>query len=211
MKKFIIALIAVFSLLSYSASAFTVEVVNLAEIYEPSDWAETEVNKALENGLINDEDGIFYRDDINREQFAELITVCVDKLVDTSSVEKAAAFVDSDNEQVLRAAAMGIVAGVGDNKFAPTQKITRQEIAAMMHRAIKYVESAKGTSYLNANSDISKFEDADKVSDWAKESVGTLVNNQIIFGTSDTEISPLDNTTIEQAILLDVRIFDLMK
>ena len=116
-----------------------------------------------------------------------------------------------NNEAIDKAYSMGIVAGIDDTTFAPENNITRQEIAAMMHRAIKYVETANGKTYLTNNTSLDGYTDSDQVSEWARESVGTLVNNEIIFGTSDTTISPLANTTIEQAVLLDVRIFELMK
>lgn len=212
MKKYIsILIVMVMTALSLNAYAYTVTEFNLSDTVKPSDWAEAEVNKALENGLISDDIEYFYRAYITREEFAELIVTCVDKLT-TSAVEtKKNNFTDVNNEAIDKAYSMGIVAGIDDTTFAPENNITRQEIAAMMHRAIKYVETANGKTYLTNNTSLDGYTDSDQVSEWARESVGTLVNNEIIFGTSDTTISPLANTTIEQAVLLDVRIFELMK
>ncbi|MDY3972511.1 MAG: S-layer homology domain-containing protein, partial [Clostridia bacterium] len=184
---------------------------NAKDAVTPSEWAAPEVNKALENGLISDETEHFYREYITREEFAELIVTCVNKLTDTKVNIKKNTFTDVNNEAIDKAYSMGIVSGVDDTTFAPKNKITRQEIAAMMHRAIKYVETANSKTYLKNNISLDGYSDSDKVSEWARESVGTLVNNEIIFGTSDTTISPLANTTIEEAVLLDVRIFELMQ
>lgn len=212
MKKYIsLLIITIITMLSVNVNAYQITEHKLSDTVKPSEWAETEVNKALKNGLISDDTEYFYREYITREEFAELIVTCVEKLVDTKGLKSAKAFDDSANEQVLKAASMGIVSGIGDNLFAPKNNITRQEIAAMMYRAIKYVETSKGKTYLKNNTSLSGYSDSDKVSDWAREAVGTLVNNEIIFGTSDTTISPLANTTIEQAVLLDVRIYELMK
>ena len=54
-----------------------------------------------------------------------------------------------------------------------------------------------------------KFSDKNDVSDWAAESVAVLAENGIMKGTSDTTLSPLSNTTIQEAILLDLRIYKL--
>ena len=212
MKKYIsLLIITIITMLSVNVNAYQITEHKLSDTVKPSDWAEAEVNKALENGLISDDTEYFYRAYITREEFAELIVTCVDKLT-TSAVEtKKNNFTDVNNEAIDKAYSMGIVAGIDDTTFAPENNITRQEIAAMMHRAIKYVETANGKTYLTNNTSLDGYTDSDQVSEWARESVGTLVNNEIIFGTSDTTISPLANTTIEQAILLDVRIFELMK
>ncbi len=213
MKKIIAALICAVSMITCTASAFEVEFVNMEDIAKPSSWAEEEVNKAKENELIDTEYVIFYREYITREDFAKLIVTCVDKLLGDKAVAitEPLTFSDTDSEDVKRATSMKIVSGIDDTTFAPYNEITRQEIAAMMYRAIDYVQNIQGKSYLKNNTDLSAFTDASSVSDWAKDSVGILVNNSIIFGTSDTTISPLSNTTVEQAILLDVRIFELMK
>ena len=212
MKKYIsLLIITIITMLSVNVNAYQITEHKLSDTVKPSDWAEAEVNKALENGLISDDTEYFYRAYITREEFAELIVTCVDKLT-TSAVEtKKNNFTDVNNEAIDKAYSMGIVAGIDDTTFAPENNITRQEIAAMMHRAIKYVETANGKTYLTNNTSLDGYTDSDQVSEWARESVGTLVNNEIIFGTSDTTISPLANTTIEQAVLLDVRIFELMK
>ncbi len=211
MKKYIsIFLIAMMALISSNAYAYTITTFELSDTVKPSEWAEPEVSKALKYELIDNGEH-FYRAYITREQFAELIVKCVDKLTDGKVKKIPNKFRDTDNEKIDKAYSMGIVAGIDDNTFAPNNNITRQEIAAMMHRAIKYVESKNNKSYLTDNTTLSGFTDSEQVSEWAREDVGTLVNNNIIVGTSDTTISPLSNTTIEQAVLLDVRIYELMK
>ena len=185
-------------------------LVDTPTVSAPSDWAQSEIDKAVGYGLIDSNTNYSYQNNITREQFAELIVTCVEKLVDTSYLDYAQPFIDSSNPQVLKAASMGIVSGVGDNYFAPEQNITRQEIAVMMYRAIKYVENWAGTAYIQDDTWLDGYIDSDMISDWAYEAMAALINNQILFGTGDAAIAPLDNTTVEQAILLDVRIFERM-
>ncbi|MBE7021611.1 MAG: S-layer homology domain-containing protein [Ruminococcaceae bacterium] len=189
---------------------------------EPSDWAKKEVEKAHAYGIISENNLVVinFQAPIKREHFAQLIVNCITALKGTTAEEEYIAgieegrfvtFDDTASIYVRVAASLGIVNGVGDNMFAPEQRITRQEIAVMMHRAIKYMESLKGVSYAAESTDLSAYVDADMVADWATTAVGTLAANRIMNGTSDTTLSPLDNTTGEQAIALTVRIFEMMQ
>ena len=69
----------------------------------------------------------------------------------------------------------------------------------------------QSTDLTPAASDISKFTDKDKVSGWAKESVGTLAANGIMSGTSATTLSPKDSCTVEQSIMLLYRVYEAAK
>lgn len=212
MKKYIsIILVGIMTALSTaSVYAYKVTEYDLSDTVKPSDWADAEVQTALDNNLIPDTEH-FYREYITRKEFTELIVTCVGKLVNTPVKTTKNVFSDIDSETVDKAYAMGIVKGIDAHTFAPDNNITRQEIAVMMYRAIKYVEVSNKKTYLRDDVSLADYSDSGDVADWARDAVGTLVNNKIIFGTSDTTLSPLANTTIEQAILLDVRIFNLMK
>lgn len=204
--------------------------------YEPSDWAKAEVEKAESYEItanlysMNSDSGNYYQGNITREEFATLIVGCIETLeigvfaplgADEEYIEISedtplkdiygVEFTDTDNEDVYIAYEMGIVKGVGNDMFAPKQNITRQEIAVMMHRAIKYAEQEKGLKYVTDNTALQGFTDFNLVADWAVDSVGTLANNGIMKGTGETTLSPLDNTSREQAIMLAVRIFELMQ
>ena len=215
-----------------STATAPTEEVNL----EPSDWAKAEVEKAENYGITTNlysmgiESGNYFQDNITREEFATLIVGCIEQLEigvfaplepDEEYIEISedtplkdiygVEFTDTDNEDVYIAYEMGIVKGVGNDMFAPKQNITRQEIAVMMHRAIQYAEQETGLKYINDNSEIQGFSDLSSVADWAVASVGTLANNGIMKGTGETTLSPLDNTSREQAIILAGRIFELMQ
>ncbi len=188
----------------------------------PSDWAVDIVSKAWEYELLGDwvEN---YQKPITRREFAELMvtTVLSSMNVDVEMFkmmvceeagisELPKLFTDIDDDYVVLAASMGITNGVSDTEFAPNNKITRQEIAVMMHRAIKFIESSFDETIVMTSSDLSGFSDSNLVADWAKEGVGTLAKAGVMQGTSDTTLSPLDNTTTEQAIALAVRIHVLL-
>ena len=188
----------------------------------PSDWAKPIIKMAEENEILGDwiTD---YQKPITRRDFAELIVTStlasIDVDVDTFKAmvceelglsELPKLFEDIDDDYVVLAAGMGITNGVTDTEFAPDKNITRQEIAVMMHRAIKFLENSMGVAFVNVSSDLSAFSDSNLVADWARAGVGTLAKAGIMNGTSDTTLSPLDNTTTEQAIVLAQRVYDFI-
>ncbi len=182
----------------------------------PSEWAKEEVTKASEYGLLAGFDVINYQKNITRAEFAKLIMNCVAPTLGLSAEELAgdngAQFTDIDDVSVNAAALLGIVKGVGEGKFQPEKEISRQEIAVMMHRAINAVSILLDKEYISAaTDDLSAYTDAVSVADWAKAGVATLAANDIMKGTGEGVLSPLSETTVEQAILLATRIFDLMK
>ncbi|MDD6484579.1 MAG: S-layer homology domain-containing protein, partial [Clostridiales bacterium] len=175
----------------------------------PSEWAKTDIEKAKQYGIIDDTEH-YYLDNINREQFAELIVNGIEKALKVSA-KADNAFTDTDNQAVNKAYAMGIVTGTGEGIFSPEAKITRQEIATMLYRAIKYAQKATGNTYIEESTDLSNYSDKGSVSEWAKTAVGSLAKRGIIKGVSDTEIAPLHNTTYEQAAILVVRVYEMLK
>ncbi len=182
----------------------------------PSEWAKEEVAKASEYGLLAGFEAINYQKNITRAEFAKLIMNCTTPVLGLSSAEivgeNGAQFTDIDDVDVNAAALLGIVNGVGEGKFAPENEITRQEIAVMMHRAINAVSILLDKTYLEkATDDLSAYTDAASVADWAKAGVATLAANEVMKGTGEGVLSPLGQTTVEQAILLATRIFELMK
>ncbi|MFA5522976.1 MAG: hypothetical protein WDA24_01340 [Tissierellales bacterium] len=47
-------------------------------------------------------------------------------------------------------------------------------------------------------------------SNWAKQGVGVLANNNIMSGTSKTTLSPKSSATIEQSVLLVYRLYNIV-
>ena len=81
----------------------------------------------------------------------------------------------------------------------------------MIYRAVTYIEQQSGEAFAEKNADLSAYTDRDSVSDWAAEGVGVLANNGIMKGTSDTTLSPADPCSVEQSVLLALRVFNLAK
>ena len=175
----------------------------------PSSWAAEEVAAAEEVGLVPQLTGSpAYQDTITREQFAELAVQMVETALGRPlPADPAGTFSDCTNPAVRKASRAGIVTGVGDGRFDPATPTNREQIAAMIHRAITCLERENKTDYVEKFEDLSLYTDVDQISSWAVQSMGILAHNRIMLGTSDTLISPKTSCTVEQAILLLYRVY----
>lgn len=215
MKKLICMLL---SLCLFCAPALAIkgEVVDPNELpYIPSEggpssWAVSEIESAMQAGLVPALTGTpKYTDAITREQFAELVVQTVEVMLDRDlDAAPAGTFGDSSNASVLKASQSGIVNGVGGGKFEPKTTTNREQIATMIFRAVRYVEAESGKTVAPNAGSLAGFADQNKVSSWAVEGVGTLAANSIMNGTSATELSPAKDCTVEESILLCYRLYD---
>jgi hypothetical protein len=221
-RKILLTAIASLMVFQASAMAWTTQKQDLTQVDVvidenvelsdniPSDWAKSEIGLAIEAGLVPNLTGSpKYQNTINREQFAELVSNMLEKVLNTQ-IDSAPpdTFIDTTNTAVLKAYKYGIVNGVGDNLFAPTDTTNREQIAAMVFRATEVIKENTGKDLTPTIGSIEKFADKSDISDWAVQSVGELAENGIMQGTSDTTASPKDSCTVEQSILLIYRVYN---
>lgn len=174
---------------------------------EPSDWAVSEINTAINNGLVTANVQKDYKADITREYFCELVVKLYEKITGDNVYAGSNPFDDTNNTEVIKAYELGIVNGVSDDEFAPENKITRQEICTMLVRAI-------GAMYENIDlNDYTRhsFADSSIIASWAMDSVQFAYDNEIMQGVGDNKIDPLGYATCEQAVLLVNRIYENRK
>lgn len=204
-------------LLPTSALAFTVTEIPAEEIFSPeiierekiSNWAKDEIELARRAGLITEHTSEYMTHSITRFQFAELIVNLTEKATGKEiTAASDTTFTDCKEAAVLKAYAAGIVSGIGNNLFAPDTTTNREQIAAMIYRAIDYIATQTDVNLAPAAADISKFSDKGAVSAWAVDGVGTLAANGIMSGTSATTLSPKNSCTVEQSILLLYRVYE---
>ncbi|HCS75375.1 MAG TPA: cellulosome anchor protein, partial [Clostridiales bacterium] len=99
---------------------------------------------------------------------------------------------------------LGVTNGIGNNKFAPRENISRQDMMVLTARALEKFKE------LNLTSDITilnKFSDKNEIAGYAEESLATLVKESLIIG-SNNMLFPKDNTTRAEAAVFLYRIFN---
>ena len=179
------------------------DIESLDKIYKDlesiSDWALDAVDRATKLGFVEGfKDKFNPKADITRAEFVKIIVSSLDIVMDK---EKSNDFSDVDRSDwfysyVNAAYEAGIIKGSG-NKFRPNDKITREEMAVIIVRA------------LNLEYEESKIEikDFHQVSDWAKKDVKTVVAKGLIIG-SDGKFNSKDKTTREMATVVLMRVYD---
>lgn len=180
------------------------------QVYPVDDWAKEEVSTARGLGLVTPLADRDFKSNISRLQFAELSAGLVEKLTGqalTPATEDT--FTDCTEPAALKAYAAGITTGTGDGTtFSPDANITREQIAAMLVRAIAAAQRETERTPLTGTGDLAAYTDSPAVSSWAVEGVTALNAAGIMKGTSATTLTPQGTTTIQEAVILILRIFE---
>ncbi len=173
---------------------------------EISDWAREQVDSAAVKGLMPDCLGDDFTVNITRAEFAAVAV----ELYEAMSGEEAPApgenpFSDTDDPVVLQANVLGIVNGKGEGKFAPTDPVTRQEAALMLSRVYTKlggeIPQVEGTT----------FADNGEISNWAMDAVAFMAGKEIVNGVGGNKFDPQGNASIEQALIIALRMFENLK
>ncbi|MDD6483080.1 MAG: S-layer homology domain-containing protein [Clostridiales bacterium] len=168
-----------------------------------SHWAYSSVQALYVLNIIDGiSEGVFGAEvPVTREQFVKILMGALSQ----SPVEEAKNKFEDVSEgewyepYVSTAAYLGIVEGIEDNKFGVGAKITRQDMAVLIARALRKM----GASVPDRTG---KFEDDGDISDYAKKSVYGLYALGLISGMDDGSFRPKDSATRAQSakLLYDV-------
>jgi len=79
----------------------------------------------------------------------------------------------------------GLTKGTSDSTFSPSREITRQEMAVLIVRFVKYLGES-----VPDNSKVEKFTDADKIASWATADIETMRKYGLIQGDQSGNFNP---------------------
>ena len=177
-------------------------------------WATDAINALAEAGIIKgtSESTFAPANNITRADYAILL-VRAFKL----ESENAENFADvSDTDYFARELAVarntGIVGGIGDNKYAPKNTITRQDMMVILHRALTKmgVEGLVDPELVDEVALSKTYTDYSLVSDYAKEAVSVLSHMHLVNGKSG-RIAPTEPTTRTEVAVLLKRVLDYIE
>ena len=100
----------------------------------------------------------------------------------------------------------GIVEGYGDGRFGPNHIVTREQLAAMLHRWAEH--KALDTSPAGS---LSAFTDGGKVSSWAKPALEWAVGSGLMEGRSASELAPGGSSTRAELAELMLRWYTIIE
>lgn len=103
---------------------------------------------------------------------------------------------------VIWAFTIGVVQGFDATTFAPADSVTREQFATMLFR---YAEATGIDTTVPDALDWARFKDRHTISDWAEDAMVWAVYHGLIFGTSDTTLSPQEGATRAQSAAILMR------
>ena len=169
----------------------------------PTDWAKEGICFVIENGLMVGTTSTTFapKDTLTR---AMLVTVLY-RMAGSPAVDAPSGFADVDDGQwysdaIAWAAANGIVNGVGGNKFAPSEPVTREQLAAIFFRYAK-AEAPEADV-------LSGYPDAEAISTYARDAMAWAVSTGLVTGSKEadgTYLVPQGLAAREQAAAILMR------
>jgi hypothetical protein len=172
-----------------------------------SNWAKDSIEKSIELGLVPENLQSNYTHKITRAEFCQLaVQTYISKTGNSIDINDKTPFTDVDNYYITSAYNLNIVTGVGNNKFAPDNNITRQEAAVMLNNLANVLNINKSTT------STCKFVDEGYFADWAKVAIYSVAgmksgDTYVMAGTGNNKFSPWMNYTREQAIATMYRLY----
>lgn len=177
-------------------------------------WARQDIEYLAARELVN---GVSEKEfephrDITRAEFTKMLCQVL-KLESQSDLDTEFTDIPENawyRDSVLTAFNAGLVNGVSVTRFEPNRNITRQEMAAMIARALDYKEIDTEMTEEAVNSLLLKFDDSMQIADWAKKSLAVTINAGIIGGRTEAGLAPAANTNRAEAAVMIKRFFDIL-
>lgn len=144
-------------------------------------WAQDGVNRALCDNLIDDAVlGNDYTKPVTREQLRSIMTLLVKEM---SGKDASASAI-----------------GLDDAALPKSGSVTRQELAAYIHRTLLYLEQNSELAYSEYESRLPKYTDHTQIKEWAKEPMAFCNALEVIDPKTATTLAPNEVCTIEFAL-----------
>ncbi|WP_010276312.1 S-layer homology domain-containing protein [Paenibacillus senegalensis] len=168
-----------------------------------SHWAKEEIEQLASRLLIRGTGERHFSPDraISRAEFAALLVRAVGASPDqaASPAYRDVNSADWYHDAVKAANASGLVEGFENGEFRPNSTITREQMAAMIIRAMDYLGVVNDKA---AGAGLERFSDHKAIQGWAREAVSQAAAAGIITGMEDGSFRPGDTATRAQAAVM---------
>ncbi len=166
------------------------------------EWAEPAVNALVYAGVVNGRTDTSFdpASPVTRAEFTKMVCGAMGLQAKNGAAQ---IFTDVPASHwaygfIATAAELGIVNGVTDTEFMPNELITREQMSAILYRAIV----ACGFEAKLPDGTAIAFDDYDTISDYAKAPVNALSAAGVIKGVTDTIFAPTATANRAQAASL---------
>ncbi|MCL2060526.1 MAG: WG repeat-containing protein [Oscillospiraceae bacterium] len=186
----------------YAAGAAYLLTVEPDPLDSASGWARPLLREAADKGIVPRALQRDYRGAATRQDFAALVVAAYESATG-APIAGRGSFSDTDDPDVLKAAYIGVVDGVGGGRYDPGAALTRQQAAVMLSR----LADALGCPLPDA---APSFSDSGTLPSWAYASVGRVQAAGIMEGTGGNMFSPRAPYSREQAIATVLRLYNMV-
>ena len=166
-----------------------------------SSWAREQIQQALNANLIPAQLQNNFQSVMTRQDFTA-IAVQIYELVTGEEITGRVQFNDTTDINVQKAAAVGIVAGTGNGNYSPALPLTREQGATMIYN----LAAAIGKPLPAAQHTFT-----DTISTWAAAGVGACQAAGIVSGVGEGRFAGQQPYTREQAVIMALRMYDIVK
>lgn len=175
---------------------------------DKSHWAKSSIEWAYAKGYFNGTTATTFSPQANVNR-GMLVSVLY--RMDGSPATGTASFSDVSSKSYYAKAvawgvSIGVVNGMGGDKFSPSLNITREQLATLLYR---YAEH-KGMD-TSARGDLSQYKDNTSVSNFAGTAMSWAVGSGVMNGVSSAKLSPRGNATRAEAAVMLQRFESLSK
>jgi hypothetical protein len=194
----------------------------------PSSWAVAEVNRAIAANIVPQSLQSAYTQPITRAEFCALVVPLYETVSGLTITGRLArdhsgrywfassslpTFSDTNDINVQKAAAIGVVQGVGNDMFDPNSRLTREQAATMLSRLKDLLdepeyEMVNGVETRHISG--TYFSDLELVSSWALSEVILMWGAGIMHGVGENTFAPREPYTREQSIMTIMRLYDVL-
>ncbi|HEU4964441.1 MAG TPA: S-layer homology domain-containing protein [Bacilli bacterium] len=138
------------------------------------------------------------RGSLTRAEFATLMV----RALGLSDKQGSAIFKDVPRtswyqEPVAIGSSLGLINGYSTSQFAPQDKITREQMAALLSRSLQFVKGQR--PYVDTTRILGTVSDRDKISAWARDDMALALSAGLLYTNRIDQIDPQRYATREEA------------
>lgn len=159
-----------------------------------SAWALKDINKAYNLNIVANSMVSNMKTSVTREELAEVVVKAYSSLHNKTAQGSVDHFKDTDNKYANIAFDLGLMSGVGQDKFNPKGHVTREDYAVVVSK----VFGKKATKPMEISDD-------KNISKYAKDSVYNTINSGILTLDKDLKFNPKREMKREEVLSSIVR------
>lgn len=175
-------------------------------------WAVQEIQALYGKGIIAGVSASRFepQDELTRAQFLQMIVKVIGKANQTNSSITLPTDVKADHwyaDTVRTGIEMNIVQGRADGIFGASDRISREDMAVMLYRAVKAAQRDNSSASVNGQLE---FRDQNAIAEYAREAAAAMQQLSVLHGLPDGTFAPKQTANRAQGAVATARLLELL-